>query len=173
MSEPFELPLRGTDLVAVIDAADVELVLSQRASWKLNGRGYVVAQVPHPTGALRTDGIRVRRYSLGLHRLILGLEYGDPRLADHEDRNPLNNRRSNLRLATDALNAQNQTPQIGRSSIHRGVAWHKAARKWEAHGKLDGRKVYLGLFIDELDAAAASREWRQVNLPFSSEVAGV
>jgi hypothetical protein len=41
------------------------------------------------------------------------------------------------------------------SSKYRGVAWHKAGKKWAAHVKSKGHVTYLGLFTDEVEAAKA------------------
>ena len=46
-------------------------------------------------------------YPRYLHRMVLGLERGDKRQADHIDRNTLNNTRQNLRIATQTQNAMN------------------------------------------------------------------
>lgn len=41
------------------------------------------------------------------------------------------------------------------SNKYRGVCWNKAKQKWEAYICVVGRKLYLGLFVDEDDAADA------------------
>ena len=41
------------------------------------------------------------------------------------------------------------------SSMHRGVSWDKALRKWKAQIQHGGRNRYLGYFADE-DAAAVA-----------------
>ena len=44
------------------------------------------------------------------------------------------------------------------SSKYKGVCWHKKAQKWMAHIKLNGKLRYLGLFVQEQDAAEAYNE---------------
>ena len=41
----------------------------------------------------------------------------------------------------------------GGTSKYRGVHYHKLANKWEASIRVGGKRKYLGLFKDELDAA--------------------
>lgn len=51
---------------------------------------------------------------------------------DHKDRNPLNNRRHNLRPANQQENNRNHSkPRINTSSVI-GVGWHKTLNKWQS-----------------------------------------
>jgi hypothetical protein len=102
-----------------------------------------------------------------LHRELLGLGREDGRQVDHIDRDPLNCRRSNLRVATNAQNMQNQSSYRGSTSPHRGVSWHKRDCKWQAYGQVDGRLHHLGYFAREDDAAAASAAFRATHMPYS------
>ena len=45
--------------------------------------------------------------------------------------------------------------RAGYSSKYRGVSWHKGHNKWRAEVRMDGKKVYLGHFDDEAEAALA------------------
>lgn len=102
-----------------------------------------------------------------LHREILGLSADDPRRIDHRNRDGYDNRRENLRIATNAQNMQNKASFKGSSSKHRGVSWHKRDEKWQAYGQLDGKLHHLGYFHDEDEAGAVAAAWRRENLPFS------
>jgi len=83
---------------------------------------------------------------------------------DHIDTDKSNNRWANLREATASENQQNQrsAPKSKESSRLLGVSWSKASRKWTAQIKLNGKKIYLGLFDSEQAAheayVAAKRE---------------
>lgn len=46
----------------------------------------------------------------------------------------------------------------GRSSKHVGVSWQKASGKWLAQIYANGKSRYLGIYTNELDAAAAYQE---------------
>lgn len=77
-------------------------------------------------------------------------------MVDHIDRDPMNNRRDNLRLATGEQNSRN-VPKTSakRSSIYKGVCWHKRKNKWIAMCAVNSRNKFLGYFNDEIEAAKA------------------
>ncbi len=88
-----------------------------------------------------------------LHRFLMGVT--DPKvIVDHRDRNPLNNKRSNLRFASASQNSANQRKST-HSSRFRGVTWAKTRRKWQAQIGDNGKYRYLGYFTDEKLAACA------------------
>jgi hypothetical protein len=98
---------------------------------------------------------------LGMHRLILGLGYGDPQKVDHIDGDGLNNRRSNLRIATNKTNRWNSAAVNGARSPYKGVNWQQFKGKngkWRAQISVDGKQRHLGLFKTEIEAAVAYDE---------------
>jgi hypothetical protein len=142
---------------ALVDDDDAELVSAYR--WGNLVNGYISCGVPHPSGGQRT---------IYLHRLVLGLDFGDRREGDHKNLDKLDNRRENLRVASRSQNAQN-VPSQGGTSRYRGVAWHKAHKRWRAYVFLDGRQAFHGYFESELDAARAAARFRAEHMPFSVE----
>lgn len=72
---------------------------------------------------------------------------------DHIDRNPLNNRKSNLRICTNKENSRNSGMRKNNTSGYKGV-W-KNWKRWEAGIKVNGAKIYLGLFKTKQEAAIA------------------
>jgi hypothetical protein len=149
-----EIPLhrngKPLGVMTLIEAGDYDFVMERR--WCLGPNGYVFNQT-------QADG---RVY---LHRLLLGLPAGDARQGDHRNRNRLDNRRENLRIVTQKQQMQN-LPGWGRSA-HRGICWHGHSQRWMAYGEVDGKRVYLGYFDTEKEAAAAARTWRQAHMPFA------
>lgn len=86
--------------------------------------------------------------------------YGDvlPDEIDHIDRDPSNNRLSNLRAATRSQNARNK--KIGRANTSgaTGVTWHKRIGKWQAQIEMERKSIYLGVYSDLSDAVSARAE---------------
>lgn len=128
---------------------------ASRFNWHQNAKGYVSRAGERHTSVL-------------LHRVILGLVPGDGIKTDHRDRNRLNNQRSNLRVATTALNAQN-TISLGKASRFRGVIWAswRKTRAWRAQVVLAGKHYHLGYFDDEVSAARAAEAFRRQHMPFA------
>lgn len=94
-----------------------------------------------------------------LHRLILDAPRGLQ--VDHINRDRLDNRRSNLRLVTQAQNAQNVGARRGSTSPHRGVSFNSRTGRWVAQVKVGGRAYYCKHFDSELEAAAAAARVRE------------
>jgi hypothetical protein len=139
---------------AMVDVIDASLVEGRR--WFLTPRGYVLTGIRHPkTG---------RRTTLGMHRVVMRLDVGDPEHVDHRNGDKLDNRRSNLRVCSHAQNAQNR--QSGRGmSRYRGVVREKRRQKWRAQTMLGGRNYHLGYFDDEREAAAVAATFRAQPMP--------
>jgi hypothetical protein len=113
---------------------------------------YAAAHVRRPDGRLT---------KLYAHRLLCGLDFGDPREADHIDGDGLNNLPSNLRITDNAGNVHNrhgkQPHRHGETPTSRfpGVYWEKDRAEWRASIGLNGRSIHLGRYAVEEDAAEA------------------
>ncbi len=96
-----------------------------------------------------------------MHRAILGAMMGPipPGIhCDHISGDSLDNRRSNLRLATQGENMANTRRRgvpSAYSSRFKGVYWDTRDRKWRAQIRKNGKVHRLGRFIQEEDAADA------------------
>lgn len=77
-------------------------------------------------------------------------------VVDHINRNTLDNRKANLRPATQKQNVWNRdrTRSLGDSRYY-GVRWRKDIRKWQARIRVEGKRVLLGNFEDQIEAARA------------------
>ena len=73
---------------------------------------------------------------------------------DHINHDGLDNRRSNLRVATHSENQAN-TKRVWGKSKYRGVYWCKGNNKWRATIEKNNRKLHVGYFVDEIEAAKA------------------
>lgn len=128
-------------LECLVDTEDVPLLqqyqwcaVPARSKWRLQARLTCRATVYMPE--------------------VLGISH-----ADHINRNPLDNRKCNLRRATNAENNRNKGPQKNNKSGYKGVSWHTASQKWTAAIKIpDGKYLNLGLFLTAEDAAKAYNE---------------
>lgn len=100
---------------------------------------------------------RVNRRAYLAHRVAWAIHHGSwPKMIDHRDGNRANNRIDNLREATRAENAINSKKQSRpTSSAHRGVCLPTRTGRWVAYLTINGRRVHLGTFESEADAAAA------------------
>jgi HNH endonuclease/AP2 domain-containing protein len=101
--------------------------------------------------ARRTVTINGKRVFAWIHRVILERIIGRPLLSteqvDHVDNNPMNNCRSNLRLATATQNQANKRKGKNNKSGYKGVYFNKSAGKWQAQVKSKGKKFYAGTFL--------------------------
>lgn len=78
-------------------------------------------------------------------------------IVDHIDGNTLNNQKNNLRLTTQQKNCFNQKARIGTSKF-KGVNYEKNMNKWKSQIQAYGKKIYLGIYKTEIDAAKAYNE---------------
>lgn len=125
---------------AIIDDADAHLIAGRR--WMARP----VIRCPGVFYAQATSG----RSTIYMHRLILGAVPGE--FVDHINRDGLDNRRVNLRLATIGQNNTNRITRAGASGF-RGV--YKTKDKFSARIWKDGRSRSLGSFQNPAEAARA------------------
>lgn len=90
-----------------------------------------------------------------LHRLILSLEAGDPRLGDHKNGITLDNRRDNLRIADRKQNAANSRRSRNNRSGLKGAHWNPKSKKWDSKIQVDYLIILLGEFDTKEEAHAA------------------
>lgn len=108
---------------------------------------------------------------ISLHRLIL--DFPDDLQVDHINHNPLDNRRSNLRVVTLQENSCNKKGARADNitSGHRGVSWNSGLNKWIVQVRVKGELKYKRLFDEhELeDAKNAAEQARAYYMPTSSD----
>ena len=140
MSQKIPLSNGGFTLV---DDEDFEW--ASQFKWRKHAEGYVCF------------GIRKRpeKYKLVLlHRMVN--KTPDGMVTDHINGNPLDNRRQNLRNATSSQNSQNSCKyNSGTTSQFKGVCFRKDRGTWLAEITINGRRIKIGTFRDEIKAALA------------------
>lgn len=126
---------------AIVDDADYEVVAAHqwRALRTQQGKRYAVRTDPTNNGRL-----------LYLHRVVMGLVVGDRRQVDHVNRDGLDCRRSNMRLATPSENTANR--RLGPNcSGFRGVS--RVGTRWRAVIGYRRKWLHLGCYEDPEEAA--------------------
>jgi len=133
------IPVGNNGDVALVDD-DIHHLLEE-FTWHLTCYGYAAT------------GTRIF-----MHQLILGIKKGQ--MCDHIDRNKINNQVHNLRFVIGAQNKRNAIKYMRgdgtqMTSKYKGVSWSRTHNKWRAQIVVQGKATYLGLFLNEEEAARA------------------
>ena len=75
-------------------------------------------------------------------------------VVDHINHNTLDNRKCNLRICTHQESMMNSESRIGRSK-YKGVWFSKDKNKWVAELRKNNKKIHIGYFKNEKEAAKA------------------
>ena len=124
----------------IIDSEDKLKV--QNKKWCLNKDNYVIS-----------GSIKPFQY---LHRLIMNTT---SLTVDHINGDTLDNRKSNLRLCTNADNLKNRVklPKNNTSGIL-GVRFRKDRNKWYSELQADGKTIRLGSYLTKEEAIKARKD---------------
>ena len=101
--------------------------------------------------AVRKDGAGGQ--NIYMARVIIDAVAGD--IVDHINRNPLDNRRINLRTVTRSENGINRAIHKNNTSGYRGVSFDKTSQRWIVHVTKDNKRINVGPFKDKDEAALA------------------
>jgi hypothetical protein len=122
---------------ALVDDEDYDYLMQWK--WNFNAQGYAVR------------GVR-------MHRIINSTP--ENMIVDHINGDKLDNRKENLRNCTNAQNACNKRKiTLNHSSIYRGVSWHKLSKKWTAQIQISRKRVHIGRYDTEIEAAMAYNDF--------------
>lgn len=140
-----EIPLtRGA--VALVDDEDYDFLIQWK--WRVTDHGYAVRFETIPLEKRKTSQ---RQRVIYMHHVVLGIVGR----TDHINRNPSDNRRKNLRLATQQQNNMNRGKSANKTSQYIGVCYFKQTGKWTAYISVDRKRKHLGCFATEIEAAKA------------------
>ena len=138
-----QIVLLNTGNITLID--DIDVVLTNRDWYE------------HLLPNQSTNYVRCKEDGrhISLHRLVMNCP--EHLVVDHINGNGLDNRRSNLRLATRAQNQLNKGKKKDTSSRFLGVTYKKDRNKWVARGtsSVTSLKFHIGYFNTEEEAALA------------------
>lgn len=128
--------------VVKVYADTCERLRLRNYSWQaqVHKRGYVYA-------------VRSALSMVYLHRIIAKAKEGQQ--VDHINRDTLDCRDDNLRIATAGQNRANQGTRRTCGSGLKGVSWSPSSRKWMATITKKGIRYYLGVFAHKQRAAIA------------------
>jgi hypothetical protein len=125
--------------------------------WLSNFKWSVVGYDEHIYAARiirKTEYGRIK--TVYLHREIMKAPKG--LLVDHRNNDGLDNRRTNLRLATHSQNCCNRPKKANTSSRFTGVFFMKQRNRWRALIKHHRKSIFLGYYKNDIAAAKAYDE---------------
>lgn len=128
--------------VALVDDEDYALVFATKWHVLRNVKRNTVYAVGRPC-----DG---KGPKVLMHRFILGVTDKSVQV-DHENQCGVDNRRSNLRKATQAQNEHNSCSHKDGTSKYKGVSLHRSSGRW----RVKIRNTQVGYFTTEGEAARA------------------
>lgn len=131
--------------VAIVDDSDYEYLMQWKWHSTRGNAGYY---------AKRMDYKDNRKIDVLMARVIMGVTESKI-FVDHKNNNTLDNTRGNLRICSNAQNSCNRRSAKGSTSKFLGVSFLARMRKWKAQIQKHGKRIYLGLFDNEEDAAKA------------------
>jgi len=134
---------------AKVDPADYKRL--KKYDWiARKGTNCFYAQILEPN-------VITEKKMMHMHQVILEVPEG--MVVDHINHDTMDNRSANLRAATKVQNSYNRK-KLSRqcSSKYKGVWWHKSSLKWQARVIFEKKRIHLGTFKNEIDAAKAYDE---------------
>jgi hypothetical protein len=131
--------------VALVDDDDFEY-LNQ---WK-----WCACKFTHTWYALRVKKINGISNKIYMHGLIMNKNIKVK--VDHFNHDGLDNQKKNLRICTHKQNCYNSRPKKGFK--YKGVSFLKDTNKWASYIKFNYKKISLGRYHTEIEAAKAYNE---------------
>jgi len=145
----YPLPVPGAMWIALTRGAHALVDVDDFDRVTEAGPWHVVDKVSRGTQYARGGSADVY-----LHHFVLGASSVSGE-TDHINGNGLDNRKRNLRTTDASLNHANMWPQVGRTSVFKGVCFDNDRKKWTAKITVNYETVNLGRFDRESDAAIA------------------
>jgi len=142
------IKLTNCNKYTTVDDCDYEKASS--VTWAMTPDGYARRNVC----VGKVDG-KQKQKKLYLHRFLLDAPHGFD--VDHKNHNRLDNRRSNLRILTRALNLLNRRAALSRKAKTYGVYKTKSGR-WSANMSINDKTTRIGTFDTKRQAINARKQ---------------
>lgn len=136
--ESMRIPL-SQGKYAIVDSADFDMVSQFKWCYVSNGRGYATRGI---TRRHKKTGGKDEHITIQMHRFILNAKPGE--FVDHISGDGLDNRRSNIRLVSNAENSRNRLLGKNNKSGFKGVHWDKYHGRFVVRIRVNGRSEYAG-----------------------------
>lgn len=120
---------------AIISPEDAELA---NLNWSYGG------EIIYPTRKIGKRNVRL--HQMVMERMRNGEPLKNGEVVDHINRNPLDNRRENLRLATRSQNSVHRNKQPYNKTGYKGVSIKKSTGKFLAVITVNKKQIHLGYF---------------------------
>ena len=115
--------------------------MCEKIFWRLSEYGYA-------RGYYNGKDIFLHKYITNTDKNIL---------IDHINRDKLDCRIENLRIANSSVNTLNREPPVNSKTGFKGVSYDKRRDKYRAYIKINGKQLFLGYF-DDIKLANIARE---------------
>ena len=129
-----------------------DLQLARQVYWRKTEYGYARGKNP------------ITKKDILLHKLIT--QTTKSTIIDHINRNKLDCRRENLRIANNQINSLNRNPQNNSTTGYKGVTYDSRKGKFKSYIKFNGKKRELGYFDTAEEANAERVECETILMAF-------
>ena len=103
----------------------------------------------------KSNGKQTLQY---MHKIIMNAPSNMQ--VDHTSHDTLNNRKKNLRICMISQNSMNRLPRKNTSSRYKGIIWDKRHKKWASRITINGKRIFLGYFDNEILATKTyNKKW--------------
>jgi hypothetical protein len=158
---------------AIVDDEDYEKIMALKLAPHSKPDRWQLTYSISSSGGKKNYATKTFEYKKWyLHRFVYhinGMEIPSKMEIDHINGNGLDNRKSNLRLASSRQNKANCGLRSDNSSGYKGVNFMASRSKWRAQLWVNGKNTHLGLYETLEDAIlaynrAAIKEWGEYAL---------